>query len=82
MKYANVVGNTVEGFWDTMEDVWDMMEDVWDTMENISYMAEGIWNVTEDLCTGCLIWAAHKSCSRNDYEEVEEDTERGDPKDN
>ena len=82
MEHAKVVRNAIEGVWDMMEDISDTTEGVWDTMEGAWDTTEGIRDVTEDACARCLIWAAHKSCSRNDNEEVEEDTTRGNAKDN
>ena len=60
MKHTNVMRNTVEG--------------VRDTMENASNMAEGIWDVTEDMCARGLIRAANKNRPCYDDEEVEENT--------
>ena len=58
-----------------MEGAWDTTKGVWDTTENASNMAEGIWDVTKDMCTGGLIRAANRNRPCNDDEEVEENTE-------
>ena len=59
-----------------------MMEGDWDTTENASNMAEGVWDVTKDMCTRSLIRAANKDRPCNEDEEVEENTECRDTKDN
>jgi len=51
-------------------------------MEGIKNAMEGIRDAAEDPCTRGLIWATHKNCPRNDDEDIEESTERGDSKDN
>ena len=63
-------------------DVGEPAGDIQKTTEDIENVVEGIRDSTEDLCTGSLIRAAHGKCPRNDDEEVEENTERGDSNDN
>jgi len=59
--------NRTEGSSNPMNDLWNMADDVWD--------------VTEDLRSRGLIWAAHENCPSKDDEEVKENTERGDSND-
>ena len=58
----------------TMEGVWKMKEGGENAVEGILDAEDGIRDPTENMYARGLIRAAHKSCPRNDDEEVEENT--------
>ena len=74
--------DTAKGARNMIEDGWNPPEGVWSTTEGTQDLTEETWDSKKELCARGLVWAAHRTCPRNDDEEKEENTSRGEAKDN